>query len=221
MGARSAGYYSALQVDRHDRLHAVYNDRPRDSLLADTYYRQSSDGGLTWTEPINLSSSPGDGSTRPQVSIDGRDRVHVSWDEGWDRQTGKGNIRVSQYRWSNDGRTWSPVQLFGSADLPAAQLVVAPIGTGDGRLAIWRSSKTDHVYYQRSEDGAHWSAPTPVPGIKARPWFSPPFDQYTLAADSDGNLHALLVGTLDGLPPLPWRVIHLVWSHSATSSARA
>lgn len=212
IGENGAGYYSALQVDGRNRVHAVYVGRPQDSLLADTYYRHATDGGVTWSTPVNLSRSPGAGSSRPQLLVDGANRLHVSWDEGWDRQTGKGTIHTSLYRWSGDGLHWSETRTFGGADLPSAQLVV---GSGDAartRLAVWRSSQNDRVYFQQSvDDDTTWTAPTPVPGVGARSWNSPPFDQYAMAADATGRVHLVIVGLVQEPRPRPLQLIHLVW----------
>jgi hypothetical protein len=209
---RGAGYYCALATDSRNRLHALYIERPGGADPADTFYRRSDDGGRSWTGQVNLSNSPNDGSSRPQIIVDGKDRIHVSWDEGWDRITGQGRIHRSIYRWSPDAGQWSPPIAFGSLARPSAQLVVASPGSGADRLAIWRSSQDEHVYFQTSGDeGASWTPPRPVPDVKARTWNSPPFDQYALSADSQGRAHLAVVGRHSASADVPLQLLHVTW----------
>jgi hypothetical protein len=212
LGVQGAGYYCALATDSRKRVHALYIERPQGAEPADTFYRRSDDGGASWTEQVNLSNSPSAGSSRPQIIVDARDRIHVSWDEGWDRITGRGRIATSTYRWSSDGNEWSPPATFGSPNRPSAQLVVSP-APGGGRLAVWRSSRDDFVYFQVwANAGDGWTRPAPVPGVHARSWNSPPFDQYALAPDGERGTHLVLVGRQASAPGAPLQVIHLVWN---------
>ena len=199
MGARGTGYYSMLAIDSKNRLHAVYINQPDNARLADIFYRRSEDGGATWTFPVNLSNTPQVGSSRPQIIIDHNDVIHISWDEGWDRRSGEGVAQTSRYVSSTDGgKTWSNPSVFGTTKLPSAQLVVGSSMDNQSRIAVWRAAPTipdDNVYFQSSSDGGKtWSAPNPIPGITARPWNSPLFDQYAMAQDKNGIMHLVLVG---------------------------
>jgi hypothetical protein len=218
IGVHGAGYYCAVAVDSRNRIHTLYIERPAGTIPADTFYRRSDDHGRTWSPQVNLSGSPSAGSSRPQLVIDSTDRLHVTWDEGWDRISGKGTIATSIYRWSSDGNAWSPPVSFGSARTPSAQLVVARSGRDGGTVAVWRSTD-DNVYFQQAPgDGKAWSLPAPVPGIAARPWNSPPFDQYALAADDRGLVHLAVVGRLPSRPGSTLPVLHLTWDGHAWSS---
>lgn len=216
IGARGTGYYSMLASDSKDRLHALYIDAPPDSPLADIFYRRSDDGGQTWTLPFNLSNTPQIGSSRPQIIVDRNDTIHVSWDEGWDRRSGEGVAQTSRYVFSTDGgKTWSVPSIFGNPKTPSAQLVVGPTGDPLGRVAVWRGAATaqeDNVYYQISSDsGRSWSSPNPIPGVVARPWDSPLFDQYAMTIDGYNIVHLILVAR-----PTPsstkWVVENVEWN---------
>jgi hypothetical protein len=64
-------------------------------------YIRSSDGGATWTSPVNISNTPAK-SAKPAIAVAGS-RVFVAWE---DDQTGAGDI---YYRFSADGGvTWQP-----------------------------------------------------------------------------------------------------------------
>jgi hypothetical protein len=83
---------------------------------------------------------------------------------------------------------------------------------------VWRSSSDDYVYYQTSADnGKTWNNPTPIPGIFARPWNSPPNDQYALARDDSGILHLVMVARRSSNAS-NWVVAHLKWNGSEWSN---
>lgn len=121
----SGPYYVELAVDSTGTLHAVWTEvvvseeRSQYTLCpycANLFYRNSYDGGLTWSAPVNLADSF-DGVTKPRIAIDQRDGIHIVWDIGFDNMTGKGAPIAGGYRYSGDGgTTWSPVTRFTLAE---------------------------------------------------------------------------------------------------------
>lgn len=220
ISVNGASYMADMAVDSKGVIHAIFDDRG-DSLsdicpgCADIFYRRSSDGGKTWSYPVNLSRSP-TGSSRAQMEIDSSDVIHVVWDEGWDRLSGQGEPIFSTFISSRDGGgSWSSPTSFSYPEGTNAQLSVGSNGQG-GVLVVWRATSRPEIYYAWSSDnGASWSPPGVIPDLFARPWTNP-FDMYDMATDSGGHIHLVVVGRLspeeDRL-----RVYHLEWDGTSWS----
>jgi hypothetical protein len=222
--ARSNAYMSDLAVDSQGVLHLVFDDGgDAESEVcpgcADIYYRHSTDRGQTWSYPVNLYRSP-IGSAREQIEIDSNDTIHVAWDEGWDRVSGRGEPIASAYTFSIDGgKTWAPITSVSYPESTVAQLTVGSNGQG-GVMLVWRATSRDEIFYMWSlESGRAWSPPAVIPGILARPW-STPFDMYDMATDSGGHIHLVVVGRLS---PEEDRlgVYHLEWNGTSWSPPTA
>lgn len=226
---RGGIYMSDVAVDSHGRIHVVYEkwvpfeepliteDGDRVTELSDVFYRRSVDHGKTWTEPVNLSRSPRVGSYRVQISVDGSDVIHVTWDEGFDRWALYGTPRSGRYISSVDGgQTWTAPAYFYGPERTNAQTAAASDNRGSV-LVVWRATSIDRVYYAWSADGgASWSDEQPIPGFMARQYNDTIFDAYDLAADSAGNIHLVAVGGRALASPeeaadVPLGVYHLVW----------
>lgn len=219
-------YAPDLAVDREGVIHAVWTEwvpverdpwevfvSESSPYLSEVFYRRSEDGGQTWSETVNLSRTPNVGSARVHLALDGQGGIHVSWDEGWDRNSMEGQPETGTYAHSLDGgMTWSTSHSFSTPLSDNAQTTVGTDGE-QGVLLVWRSVSGSQLYYAWSADrGGTWSEPQPVPGIFARPWISP-FDAYDMVTDGEGHIHLVGVGAPEepgpGLPFLA--VYHLVW----------
>jgi hypothetical protein len=246
-------YYDALAADSTGSLHAFWNEsmledpkKPSKECpgCSDLFYRRTSDGGKTWSSPINLSQSP-DGSAKPQVKIGKDNEIHVVWDEGRDTIVGKGDPIATMYRRSRDGGvTWdSPVRFTLPPYTPpktgeeqpepkpdAPQQIALGLFQNQTPIVVYRSTAGDGLFYQVSEDkGATWSKQTRLPGVVSRDLNDTPWDAYTMATDGAGNVHLIVVGSLPGdgdpslqLPPSDQRnrprLLHLVWNGQAWSA---
>jgi hypothetical protein len=206
--------YAADIAVRGDTLHMVFDDvgtlDPACRVCADIFYRRSSDGGDTWSAPVSLRPSPV-GGARERIFADAAGVLHVTWDEGWDRQSGHGKPQSGVHLLSPDGgETWSAPTVVSGPHDSNAQLTAGSDGKG-GVLLVWRTTEAEYpgIYFQWSTDwGATWSAPAAIPGITARGWGSP-FDRYYAAADGAGRIHLLAGGVTatqqrTGLYHLEW-----------------
>jgi len=225
---RGVTYMSAVAVDSKGVIHAVYEkwvmlETPIHRVsggdvvgLADIFYRRSSDGGYTWTIPVNLSRTAEVGSYRVQVKVDANDVVYVSWDEGWDRRSLYGEPQEGVYVFSTDGgQSWSDPVLFPLPERTNAQTTVASDNQG-GVLVVWRTTNYDKIFYSWSADqGITWSEPQTIPGIFARSFEDTPFDAYEMETDSAGRIHLVMVGRSRRPESrgdvVPLGVYHLVW----------
>jgi ligand-binding sensor domain-containing protein len=186
------------------------------SLCADIFYRRSTDGGKSWSLPVNLSNTF-TGSVKPQVRVGSKGHVYVTWEEGEDWYAHQGYPVASMYAHSSDGgNTWPQPTVFSSAG-GAPQQVTLGVGHGGNLVAVWRLAEGDPFYYQSSTDhGDSWSQPQPIPGVIAKPWEHFNLDGYDAAADSAGRVHLVVLGRLSS-PKEDLGLIHLVWNGSEWS----
>jgi len=224
--SQGSSYMGDIAIDSKGAVHVIYDDRvcagetEPEACLSDIFYRHSTDGGQTWSYPINLFRSPATGSSRAQMEIDGSDIIHVVWDEGWDRLSGQGEPIFSTYTSSLDGgESWSSPTSFSYPEGTNAQLSVG--GDGQGKIVVvWRATSRPEIYYAWSSDnGASWSPPMVIPGIFARPLVNP-FDMYDMATDSGGHTHLVVVGRLS-LEEDRLGVYHLEWDGTSWSPPTA
>jgi hypothetical protein len=204
------------------RITAIAKDAKVNAMCpscADIFYRHSTDGGDSWSAPVNLSNSFA-GSVKPQVRVGSEGKVYVTWEEGEDWYVHDGYPVASMYVYSPDGgNTWAEPTAF-SSTLGVPQQITLGVGRDDSLVVVWRlpEEKESSYYYQTStDDGITWSEPQSIPGVIAKPWESFSLDAYDAATDSAGNVHLLVLGYLHSLEE-DLGLIHLIWDGSEWSS---
>ena len=223
-------YYDELALDSKNTRHVVWTEQSTPDpdnpnikktcpLCSELYYRRSSDG-ISWSTPFNLSQMP-EGSDKPHIAIDSLDRVHVAWDEGRDRFSAS-DPKYGAYRRSDDGgATWKPTVLFSLTNDAVQQTAIGLQGDGTP-IVVYRSSKTDAMYYQVEEaDHVTWTDPALLPGVRARSVDETPYDRYSLVTDGGGNVHLFFVGYYVGDPGYLGRprLLHMTWNGQAWIAA--
>jgi hypothetical protein len=214
-------YYSDIAVDPAGVIHAVWTQvvgTDVTNLHQVIMYRSSADQGVTWSFPRQV-VDPRYATTRVVLKVDNSGGLHLSWDDGYDNQTGRFTSTLGGYARSLDGgATWSQPFNVGSETNPVVQTVTTPFGD-KGVMLVWRNLTDQTIEYSVSQDrGASWSKPTAIPGITARSFSSQhQFDRYYLAADNHGAVHLAAVGQTvkleKGIPETEGQlgVFHLVW----------
>lgn len=141
-----------------------------DGPFYDTWWQQSSDGGLTWLGAavrLDTTPNPGAGLSKDGVNISasgsniaviwGEERTHVLNDEL--------RLRIS----TDGGQSWGASDLFvGTYNPVLHDTDHSKVCINSDRLWVgWRDDRTgmDTTYYTISEDlGVSWTPDTPLPG---------------------------------------------------------
>jgi hypothetical protein len=130
---RGQSYMNEIAVFENS-IHVLYEDTGNAggscSECADMFYRRSMDGGVNWDTPTPF--LPTDlGTARPHLSIDQNGDLYASWDEGWDRHSGRGNPQYGVFTFSRDlGESWSQPMEVRHPENTNAQMTVEGDGKG-------------------------------------------------------------------------------------------
>ena len=104
--------------------------------LADIGFVASSDGGLTYSDPINISNNPLLLSNRPSIATDEDNNIFVVWTESLSNGT---DPRILFTKSSDGGITFSPpIEIANLDESPAGLPKVAV--SGDNLYVVWDDS---------------------------------------------------------------------------------
>jgi hypothetical protein len=181
--------------DKHG-LYVVFEERPLGAKYQDIFYVTSSDGGLTWTSPVNISNTAAI-STHPDIAVEKTGAIDVIWC-GADGNQGGTDIFFT--RSSDGGKTWAqPIDI---SNTPGISTEPALATSPDNSIhVVWtdtsKGEKNKDIYYTSSFNGGKKWAKDPLlpatdisntPGSSTEP---------AIAADEDGVVH---VAWLDSTP---------------------
>lgn len=218
------GYFSRMVQDSSGRLYLFFTQNQADALCQLCYHMfsiRSDDNGDTWSSPVDI-SLVSNGTAKPQAIVDANDTVHLVFETGPGGSLGRINDPAAVvYTSSSDGgNTWNlPTQLGPAENAEGSARNIALIERPGQLLTVWWSMPDDRAIYRTSEDGGQtWGTARAVPGVYG---FSPivqsRLDTYTLATDSAGNTHLVMVGRITP-DEESVRLLHLVWNGSAWSN---
>jgi hypothetical protein len=180
--------YPTVARDSKNTIHVVWQDPV--SGFHEIYYKNSTDGGSTWTPAKRLTWTAGH-SEGPVLAIDSNDVIHVIWSDF----TATSNYEIYYKRSADGGATWSYSKRLTWTPLSSGLPAIA-IDPGDTIHIVWTDIVQGHdeIYYKNSSDGgATWTA------AKRLTWTSSYALFPDVATDSDKN-------------------IHVVWYHASQSS---
>ncbi len=125
-----------------DNIHVVWDDTGGIATY-EIRYTRSTDGGITWSEPMFISSNDGNNSQAPKIAVseDGMD-VHVVWvDSRHDDGSLPPRTELYYNRSTDGGVTWEG----------EVRLTDAPHGSSGPNIAVFGS--TVHVVWGDNRDG--------------------------------------------------------------------
>ncbi|MBI1295455.1 hypothetical protein GC175_10925 [bacterium] len=230
LNGENTAYFTRSAVDSEGRVHLVITENLRNLECENCYhiyYRQSDDGGFSWTDALDVSVLP-TGAAKPQLLVDAQDNVHLVWEAGLGGGLGQlSDPTQVMYAVSyNRGESWSlPVEVA-KQNNPAPPTMTKNIALGFDKnnvlVAVWTSLPDDTHYFQISADfGRSWSSPQPLRGLLST-WgvYVSRLDTSSMARDSAGNLHLVLAGR-----QLPEQrsisIFHLTWDGIGWSNPTA
>lgn len=178
--------WASIKTDTRGTVHVVYGTTDESGLSHTIYHLKSTDGGTTWSDPdvaySVVSALPA--LIRPEMAIDGRDRLHVgvslnSYEYG-------AYSEVGYIRSEDGGQSWSPyrqVQNTGSTFQGVAW--IAPYAFDDDNIHLtWHDPRRMHMW--SPDGGKTWREPQEIMPLAAA--FG---GRNELTQDSAGVLHVV------------------------------
>lgn len=176
--------YHDIATDSKGNLYAVWVRKDQNSLILETavkYFQEQ------WQNPIFLSKSLNEGTSRPALVVDSLDQVHLLWVEndenGYSLKTAMRSLE-----------TWSSSDTITLSNTPFLGICLAKNSFGCV-FAAWRkkfSEKSSIIQMSEKEEGGHWSEP-----INLTPqgdyWYP------DIGADDLGNVYAIWTSIESGV----------------------
>ncbi len=201
----AGGFRSDILATSDGALHLVYSGRE-----GNIYYRQSTDGGVTWKARVTVSGVAGTltAADYPRLAADEQGRLHVTWTQfklptGWPPE-------YAMYSRSTDrGETWStPYEVAGEN---YGLISVAAVGANIVHL-FWHSvvGLSERKHQWSGTDGETWNSPQKIQDIGGGfTGISP------MVVDSKGMLH--VVTAVNSRHGKTEDVYHLTWDGTTWS----
>ncbi len=134
----------------------------------DLYYSRSSDGGLTWSSPLDLSNASADAGAdlSPKIAADGAGNWITVWDADGLQGGGSFGTDIAFVRSLDNGASWSVPALIPTVPNWNDRNASVATDKNGNWLVVWESNNTlgstigldEDILFSRSTDlGASWS----------------------------------------------------------------
>ena len=215
------GYFSRMVIDSRWVYHMFFTENspsPNCPICYHLFYRQSTNYGMDWSIRTDISSFD-TGAAKPQILVDHKENMHVVWESGQGGALGQVTDPTKvMYSASYDGgASWSFPTELNLPDKDGKNITIGEDANGD-LVAVWLNMPDDTIYYRVSHTEGHtWLNPEQITGVLGGYSLYPArLDTYSMAADSQGNLHLIMIGRISGQQP-NLDLLHLVWDGQSWS----
>lgn len=137
-----------IALDAKGNINVMWQDNTPPDSNSDIYFARSADGGVTFSNPLNISNTAGF-SANPFLTMDARANINVAWEDNT-----PGNQDIFFSRSTDSGATFSvPLNLSSDAGLSLAPYIAAD---GNGNInAAWQdaTSGISQILFSRFSSG--------------------------------------------------------------------
>lgn len=175
-------------IDSNDYLHVVWQDQAQTEGEYEIYYKNSQDGGMTWSAPKRLTWNA-DASWNPKIAAGPGNDLFVCWENSL-----SGLFEVFAKKSTDSGASWSEVKRLTWGSILSRFPFVAVDSKGNPHV-VWQKgsySESDIYYQQSTNGGGTWSS------VIRLTWTSLRTVDPIIAIDSNDDLHLVWISNITG-----------------------
>lgn len=173
-------------VDSSDNLHLVYVSKEYNSSYYNIAYRNSTNGGTTWSDRADVTTSTSRNSYLPEITIDSLNNLHIVY---FSREFNATYSNIAYRKSTNGGTVWSDkVDLTTSTSRHSLNPRIIADDSDNIHVAFYSklyNATYDNIAYRRSTNsGISWDDRVDVTTNTTASSLDPEF-----VVDSSNNLH--------------------------------
>lgn len=143
--------YPDFCIDNNGTLHCVWSYKYEQNHRV-IFYSKSTDEGLTWSEPEDVSQNTELWMDNPHIVSDSQNNLHLTFDFNAMGTNGGTLVVYKTY----DGQSWSNHDTL-SVGWPWSHKNQLVIDNNDNLICFWMNQSDDNTYY-RIKDNSGWSS---------------------------------------------------------------